>query len=135
MKEVNAYLHFDGTTRQAMQFYQQCLGGELTLMPMPDDKGQPSTDPNARLMHSQINYKGQSILMAADMASKEVTAGNNASVAITCESVEEIDRLFAALSDGGQIRQPLITAPWGARFGMFADRFGIQWLLNCQLGQ
>jgi len=60
-------------------------------------------------------------------------AGNNFSVAIDCESVEEADRVFAALSRGGEIRMPLTDAPWGARFGMLTDRFGIQWLINCYL--
>jgi PhnB protein len=136
MKEVTAYLNFDGTARQAMQFYQQCLGGELILSAMPDDKGQPSADPAARIMHSQLAYQGKAILMASDTPpGHNLVTGNNVSVSIQCDSVAEIDSIFAALSEAGQVRQALITAPWGARFGMFTDRFGIHWLLNCQLAQ
>lgn len=60
-----------------------------------------------------------------------IRPGNNFSVAIDCESVEEGDRMFATLSRGGAVRMPLTDAPWGARFGMLTDQFGIQWMLNC----
>jgi uncharacterized glyoxalase superfamily protein PhnB len=62
-------------------------------------------------------------------------ASNSFQVAIDCESVAEIDRLFAALGQGGTVRMPLGDVPWGARFGMLTDQFGIQWLLNCYLAK
>ena len=128
MKEVNAYLSFDGKCRRAMEFYQHCLGGDLEMSAYPDDSGAPSTAPDAPLMHSQLLRDGAAILMASD--SDSLTAGNSVSVAIQCESVEEIDRLFAALSKDGTVFMPVSDAPWGARFGMLKDQFGIQWLLN-----
>ena len=68
-------------------------------------------------------------------SANRVTAGDNVQVAIDCDSVEEIDRLFAAFSQGARIRLPLDTMFWGARFGMLTDRFGILWMFNCQLNQ
>lgn len=87
MKSVTTYLS-DGNCRQAMSFYQQCLGSELQLYAYPDAQGQPSSDPAARIKHSQLSHGGGTIL------------GN---------------------------------MPWGARFGMLTDKFGIQWILNCNL--
>ncbi len=133
MKSVTTYLMFNGNCRQAMTFYQQSLGGELQLTAWPGAQGQPSTDPNAGIMHARITSKGQPILMASDeQPGSTLATGNNFQVSIECESVQEIDRLFAAFSKGGKVRTPLGDVPWGARFGMLTDQFGIQWLFNCE---
>ncbi len=134
MKTVTAYLSFEGNCRQAVSFYRECLAAELEVSPYPDASGQPSPDPGAKIMHSQLTRGGAPILMASDtLQAGSLKAGNNFSIAIDCESVEEADRLFAALSLEGEIRMPLTDAPWGARFGMLTDRFGVQWLINCYL--
>ena len=136
MKSVLAFLHFEGNCRQAMQFYQQCLGTELQLTPYPDAEGKPSTEPDAMLMHSQLNYKGQPILMASDSApGGKVDTGNNFTVSVDCDSLAELEKFFAAFATGGAIRLPLSDMPWGARFGMLTDKFGIQWFFNCALSQ
>jgi len=134
MKSVTAYLSFDGNCRQAVAFYKNCLTADLEVSPYPDASGQPSSDPAARIMHSQLAVAGAPILMASDTPQPgSLRAGNNFSVAIDCDSVAEADRVFAALAQGGEVRMPLMDAPWGARFGMLTDQFGIQWLINCQL--
>jgi len=136
MKTVTAYLSFDGNCRQAMSFYQECFGAELELNPYPDANGQPSTDPAARIMHAQLMRGGAPILMATDTFQVgSLQPGNNFSVSIDCDSLDEADRLFAGLSRSGEVRMPLTDAPWGARFGMLTDQFGIPWLLNCYLPQ
>jgi len=132
MKSVTTSLTFDGNCRQAMTFYQQCLGGELTIANYPDASGQPSTDPAAKIMHAQLVSLGSPILMASDSPQHgTLHPGNNFSVAIDCQSVEEADRFFSGLAQGGKVRMPLGAAPWGAIFGMLTDQFGIQWMLNC----
>jgi PhnB protein len=132
MKSVTTYIHFNGTCREAMSFYQQCFGGELQLKSYPDASGQPSADPNAPIMHAELSGPSGPALMASDASPDHtVQAGNNFSVAVECDSLAEIDRLFAAVAAGGQVRMPLGDMPWGARFGMLNDRFGIQWLFNC----
>jgi len=123
MKFVTTYLHFDGNCREAMQFYQHCLGAELEFTP---------GEPNVRILHSQLLNNGQPILQASDdQSGSPPRQGDNFQVAIECQSPEEVDRIFAALSQGGRVRFPVGTAPWGARFGMLTDRYGVQWLLNC----
>lgn len=136
MKTVTTYLHFNGNCRQAMSFYQQCVGAELQLTAYPDDKCQPSSDPLAPIMHAQLSRGSAPILMASDAPPGEPSPQPGTdffSVAIECESVEEIDRLFAALGQNGKVRMPLSNVPWGARFGMLTDQFSIQWMFNCTL--
>ena len=134
MKTVTTSLSFDGNCRQAMSFYQECLATELEVHPYPDASGQPSSDPSAKIMHAQLMRAGAPILMASDTPQAgSLRTGNNSSIAIDCDSAEEADRLFGALSRGGEIRMPLMDAPWGARFGMLTDQFGIQWMINCFL--
>lgn len=125
MKSVTTYLQFDGSCRQAMQFYETSLGGELQLNPYPE-----ATSSAARIMHAQLSRAGTPLLMASDSPEGPVKAGNNFSVSVECESVDEIERLFAAIGKSGSIRLPLGDTPWGARFGMLTDQFGIQWIFN-----
>lgn len=136
MKSVTTYLHFDGNCRQAMTLYRDCLGGELHIATYPDAGGNPSTDPNAAVLHSQLTRGGAPVLMASDSSPEgPVKSCNNFSVSVDCDSLEEIERLFSAVGEGGRGRLPLGDMPWGARFGMLTDRFNIQWIFNCALGK
>lgn len=132
MKSVTSYLSFAGNCRQAMTFYRECLGGELTINPYPDASGQPSVDPGASVMHAQLTLRGAPILMASDSPQPgTLQRGNNFSVSIDCDAREEIDLMFSRLARQGEVRMPLMDAPWGAVFGMLTDQFGVQWMLNC----
>ena len=134
MKTVTASLSFDGNCRQAMTFYRECLATELELNPYHDESGKPSSEPAAKIMHAQLVRGGAPVLMASDTPQPgSLRPGNSFSIAIDCDSVAEADRVFGALSRGGEIRMPLMEAPWGARFGMLTDQFGIQWMINCFL--
>src|SRR5215472_14972788 len=130
MKEIVTYLNFDGNCRDAMTFYQRCLGGELTLATFGE--GQPALPEtvSSRIMHAGLR-NGLAGLMASDtMPGMPRLAGNNFSVSIHCESEDEVDRLYAALAEGGTSTMLPTDAPWGARFGMLTDKFGIQWMFN-----
>src|SRR5919197_3484909 len=103
MKAVNAYLAFNGNCRQAMTFYQQCLGAELQLTPWADAQGRPSSDPNAGIMHARMTRGGVTILMASDSQPGDtLQVGNNFSVATDCDSSSEGERAFFALCQGWQ---------------------------------
>lgn len=131
MKGVTTYLHFNGNCRAAMAFYRECFGGELEVIGHADASGQPSTDPTARVMHSQIAQDGQTLLMASDSPSNVDTSNqdSNFSVFIDCSSSGELDTLFAALSQDGNVITPPSDMPAG-RFSMFDDSFGVSWILN-----
>jgi PhnB protein len=133
MNEIVTYLNFDGNCKQAMEFYAKCLGGELATMPFSEIPGQQHQMEGVkdRIMHARILMKGQPALMASDtMPGMPFHAGNNFSVSVGCESLDEIKKLFAALSEGGAVTMPLGDQFWGAHFGMLKDKFGIQWMLN-----
>ena len=134
MKRTEPYLIFDGNCRQAMKFYQECLGGELYLLPfseMPPGIPYPK-EAKDRLMHSKLT-NGDLVLMASDtMPGMPLQQGNNFSISIECDSVEEIDRLYAALAVGGKVTMALQETFWSKRFGMFTDRFGNNWMLGLE---
>ena len=130
---LNPYLNFpDGKAREAMEFYQSVLGGELNIMTFGDmgTEGDLAT----QVMHGQLETDAGFTLMGADAPPEmvQVTFGDNVSVSISGDSgdAETLRGWFAGLSEGGQVSQPLEPAPWGDEFGMFVDRFGISWLVN-----
>jgi PhnB protein len=137
MKELTTYLNFDGNCRQAMTFYEKCLGVEFELSPFPDAQGRPPSDPSASIIHARLSRQGQALLMASDTPpdGDSLRLGNNCSVMIQCESIGEIERMSTALGQNGQVLMPLADMFWGARFGMLTDQFGIQWLFNYDLPQ
>ena len=130
---LNPYLNFpDAQAREAMEFYRSVLGGELSIMTFGD---MGTEGPLAsQVMHAQLTTPGGITLMGADAPPEmvQVTYGDSVSVSVSGgpEDAEELRTWFAALSEGGQVRQPLEPAPWGDEFGMFVDRFGIGWLVD-----
>jgi PhnB protein len=133
MKTIDAYLTFDGNCRQAMTFYQKALGGDLEIQTFADAKVESPKGMEGRIMHARL-AKGAAVLMASDsMPGAIVTPGDNISLAIGCESLPEIEKLFAALGEKGKVTMPLQDTFWGARFGMLTDQFGIHWMFNYEL--
>ena len=134
MKGPVTYLNFDGNTREAMQFYARCFGAELSLMPFSEMQGANiPAELKDRIMHARLAKGPTVLLMASDTMPGQgfpLQVGNNFSVMIACESVEEIDKLFAALGQNGEVKMPLQNTFWAARFGMLTDQFGINWMLN-----
>ena len=131
MKQIIPYLNFDGDCKAAMTFYAKCLGGELVTMPFGDMPGGGGKSAPDRLMHANISLKGQQVLMASDtMPGQPRTAGTNFSISLMPESVEEIERLFAAFSENAKVEMPLADQFWGAKFGTLTDQFGVQWMFN-----
>jgi PhnB protein len=130
MKEIVTYLNFDGNCREAMEFYKKCLGAELYLMPFSEAPGDFPKEAKDRIMHARLT-KGSTLLMASDtMPGMPFQQGNNFSVSMQCESLQEIERLFTALGEKGKVTMPLQDTFWGARFGMLRDQFGIHWMFN-----
>lgn len=130
MTEATTYLIFDGNCREAMKFYEKCLGADLYLMPFSEAPGDFAKQAKDRIMHASLR-KGIPILMASDtMPGMPFQQGNNFSIAIACENVQEIDRLFAALGENGKVTMALQETFWATRFGMLTDQFGINWMLS-----
>jgi len=133
MHQPTTYLNFDGNCREAMTFYQRCLGGELTMMPFSEMPGGVSKEIQNRLMHARLSKGSTVLLMASDTmpgSGMPFREGNNFWIMVPCESIEEIDGLFATLGENGKVVMPLQNTFWAARFGMLTDQFGINWMFN-----
>jgi PhnB protein len=130
MKEISAYLNFDGNCREAMEFYAKCLGGELTVMTFAQGKAKVPPGSENRLMHARIT-NGPTLLMASDLPpGMQYKPGSNVALSLNCDSVEEAERVFAALSKGGKVTMPIQQTFWALRFGGFIDQFGTNWMIN-----
>jgi PhnB protein len=133
MTATNTYLHFDGNCREAMTFYGRCMNSEPGFTPF--SSGPPEISEIAkiapdRILHSEL-HSGPLILMASDVPpGMPFTAGNNFAISLSCESLAEMERLFAALSENGKVKMPMHDAFWGGRFGMLTDQFGVNWMLS-----
>ena len=130
MKALTPYLIFDGDCKKAMEFYQQCLGGELFTMPWDQAPGEgPPADPD-RLIHAALT-NGQMLLMASDgQPGEAVKQGDSVMLSLGCDSDDEVAALYAKLEDGGTEILAPHDAFWGARFAMLTDRFGHKWMLS-----
>jgi PhnB protein len=137
MTQLNPYLAFDGNCREAMTFYQQCLGGELSIQSVAESavsKDFAAGDQN-KIMHAYLNSNGV-VLMGSDVlemggsAPDKLVQGNVITLCLNCSSEDEIKTLFSKLSSGGKVTHQLENTFWGAVFGQLTDRFGIDWMLN-----
>ena len=130
MKEMVTYLNFDGNARDAMQFYARCLQAELLLMPFSEANVDAPPEAQDRTMHAKLT-KGSCVLMASDiMPGMPFQRGNNFYICLNCESLEETERVFAALGEKGKVTMPLQDTFWGARFGLITDQFDVNWMFN-----
>lgn len=129
-----AYLNFNGTCRDAMTFYKECFGAELDLMTY-GDMPMPGTPDGAKslIMHSRLHKEGMELMAADAMPGMPFSTGSAFSLSVHPTDVAACEKLWNALSNGGNISQPLADAPWGAKFGFFTDKFGVQWMFNCEL--
>lgn len=136
MTVVNPYLNFNGNTEEAFNFYKSVFGGEFqTLMRFKDNPecGKMVESDKERIMHIALPIGKGTVLMATDSLEsmgQKLTLGNNFYIALHPESKEEAERLFNGLSAGGKIEMPLQEMFWGALYGSFTDKFGVQWMVN-----
>ena len=136
MATLNPYLNFPGTTEEALNFYKSVFGGEFKTFQRfkdtPEAGNIPEKDRN-KIMHVALPIGQGNILMATDALEsigQKLTVGNNFYISINVESRDETERLFNKLSAGGKVESALQDTFWGAYFGMFRDKFGIQWMIN-----
>lgn len=134
--KLSPYLNFAGNAEEAFELYKSAFGGEFTSvvrfkdMPM-EGVTIPPADLN-KIMHISLKI-GDEFLMASDALEslgQKLNVGNNNYISITPDSKEEADRLYNALSPGGAVEMAMGDQPWGAYFGSFKDRFGVQWMIN-----
>lgn len=131
---LNPYLTFDGRCREAFEFYADALGGRITSMfPFGDTPAAEHmpTGWGDKIMHAHLSV-GDRDLMGSDAPPGRYEKPQGFSVSLQFTKVDESERVFAALSEGGNVIMPLQQTFWAARFGMLVDRFGIPWMINCE---
>jgi len=126
---LNPYLHFAGTAREAMEFYQSVLGGSLSL----DTFGKFGTteEPMAsQIMHGMLETEGGFALMGSDIPpGTEVPSGSSITLSLSGDD-PELRPCWEALTEGGTVTFPLEKQMWGDEFGQLVDRFGVAWMVN-----
>lgn len=126
--KLDVYLNFRGTCEEAFRFYEQELGGKVVFIQRHGEQINPGipTDWQNKVLHAQMQLGGMS-LMAADIPTAEPM--RSAYLSLTVESAVEADRLYALLSEGGEVFMKMETTFFANRFAMLRDRFGISWML------
>lgn len=129
------YLAFNGHCKDAFTFYQSVLGGEIKAM-IPH-RGTPAEthvpeEWRDKIVHARLEC-GDLVLMAGDAPPGFYREPQGFSVHVAVDTAEEAERIFAALSENGTVKMPMGETFWALRFGMAIDRFGIPWMVNCDL--
>jgi PhnB protein len=134
MAQLNPYLSFDKNCREAMNYYKECFGGNLTLQTvaeMPEMAAKMPPEFKDRILHSSLTSGGVTI-MASDLNRETPNEGNTYQLCVNCETEDELNSFFTKLSAGGKITEPLADMPWGAKYGGLTDKFGKNWIFNFQ---
>jgi PhnB protein len=127
---LNPYLHFDGTAREALEFYASVFGGEASITTfesfMPE-----GTEGRDRVMHGQVEAPNGFVLMGADTPQDLAPAtASGYAVSLSGDDERALRGYWDRLSEGGTVDTPLETQVWGDTFGQLTDRFGVPWLVN-----
>ena len=136
MALINPHINFNGNAEEAFLFYKSVFGGEfakiMRFKDLASDDFQVSENEEHKIMHIALPI-GNNVLMGNDVPEilgKTNENENRSKIAISAESKEEADKLFHGLSAGGQIEMPITDSPWGSYFGMFRDKYGIEWMVD-----
>ncbi len=136
MARINPHINFNGNAEEAFAFYRSVFGGEFARIVRFKDLSStefPVTENEAnKIMHISLPI-GKSVLMANDVPEfmgRTNENENRSKISISAETREEADEIFHGLSAGGAIEMPMADSPWGTYFGMFRDKYGIEWMVD-----
>lgn len=130
MKPLVPYINFKGNAKEAFDVYAAALGGQIVFVQTYAESGQDAKpEMKDKIMHAMLTA-GELTIMASDVEEKDVKEGNQVSLSMDFDSVEEMESVFNKLSEGANITMPLQDTFWGARFGILTDRFGVSWMFN-----
>lgn len=137
MASINPYIHFNGNAEEAFTFYKSVFGGEFARVArfkdLPGSEHPFSEKEANKIMHIALPIGKSSLLMGSDtpeFMGRHNENENRSKIAVTAESKEEADKLFNGLSAGGNVEMPIGNSPWGSYFGMFRDKYGIEWMID-----
>ena len=136
MALINVHLNYNGNAEESFTFYKSVFGGEFSKITRFKDLASPEfpidEKEENKIMHIALPI-GKNVLMANDVPESMGRTNENenrSKIAISAESKEEADKLFNGLSAGGTVEFPIQDSPWGSYFGMFRDKYGIEWMID-----
>ena len=128
------YLTFAGNCEEALNFYKEALKGEIVhISYMGDGQMEVPENVKGKVMHARLKFGDNELYMSDNFDPSSIKLGNNVSLSLQPTNLDEAESVFNNVSAGGKVTMPLQDTFWGARFGMFTDKFGIQWMVNCEL--
>jgi len=137
MALINPYIHYNGNAEEAFTFYKSVFGGEFERIVRFKDFANPEHPVPAkeenRIMHIALPIGKSSMLMGSDtpeFMGRQNENENRSKILVTAETKEEADKIFNGLSLGGNVEMPIGDSPWGSYFGMFRDKYGIEWMVS-----
>ena len=137
MAQINPHVNFNGNAEEAFTFYKSVFGGEFAKVIRFKDLASPeykvAKKEENKIMHIALPIGRDSMLMANDVPEAMGRTNENenrSKIVISAESKEEASKLFHGLSEGGNIEMPIGDSPWGTYFGMFRDKYGIEWMVD-----
>ena len=137
MPQINPYIHFNGNAEEAFTFYKSVFGGEFATITRFKDFSFPehpiSEKEGNKIMHIALPIGNGNVLMASDVPDfmGQVNENENRSkICVSAGSKEEADKIYNGLSADGKVEMPIGDSPWGAYFGMFRDKYGIEWMID-----
>ncbi len=133
MNQLVTYLTFNGNCKEVMEFYQECLGGELHFQTLGESPKTEKLPEHMKAYIVQASLKKENlVLMGTDMADEEVLRGNSVSILLDCNDEGQIKTYYQNLGTGGKATHPLQETHWGELFGGLTDKYGNQWLFHCK---
>lgn len=133
---LNPYLGFRDDAREAMEFYRSVFGGELRMVTFAEMHGSEDPAEQDKIMHAELTTPKGLVLMASDTPNAMPhNPGDAYSVSVSGDDDAELTGYWEKLSASGKVLEPLAVAPWGDKFGMCSDRFGITWLISIDTQQ
>src|SRR5579862_7284330 len=129
------YLNFDGNTEEVMNAYAKIFGGTVHDVSRFGDTNPNMPDSHKNgIMHARLTFGNNMLMFSDGMPGKPITHGNGITLSIGLTDEAQANSIFDQLADGGTIMMPMAKQFWGAIFGMVTDKFGIHWMINCEVG-
>lgn len=133
MMKLVPYLHFAGNAEEAINFYKDALGGEITQLgrygesPMPVDE-----DYKDKIIHGRLVFDGNLVMISDSFKGQAVSTDGNIQLSVEVPDKVKLEEVFNKMASGGTVTMPLADQFWGATFGMLKDKFGVSWMFNCE---
>jgi PhnB protein len=128
--QTSPYINFQGHAREAMEFYQQALGGTLSLYTVDAQGVARPADSGDSISYARLDADGLLIIGSDGHPSYPPTVGDNVAIAVSGTDKDRLSAIFSGLAEGGNVKMPLSPQPWGGETGWLSDKFGMNWMVN-----